>query len=135
MPRPGRLSRFVAVAIVVGVVVAFWWFGFRSNWQPRPIIEVSGSTESRTLEVTVAHEECGRGDPRVEVGDRVDAVVLAAKFDEGDGDCDSIGMQTRVSVQLDRVLGDRRIEVRVSRDLDCDIRGADAIPCVTSAGP
>lgn len=136
MTRAGRWSRIIlATAIVVGLGIVFWALGARSDWEPRPIVGVSGSPESSTLEVTVAHEFCGTGDPRVEVVDRTDTVVLSAEFDIGDGNCDSVGLQTTVDVDLDRALGDRAVEAQLARDLNCDIAGANSDRCVETAGP
>lgn len=133
--QTGWWSRLLAVAIVAGIAIAFWALGARSDWERRPIVAVSGSPESRTLEVTVAHEFCGTGDPRIEIVDGTDAVVLLAEFDIGvNGNCDSVGLKTTVDAELDRVLGDRAVEVQFARDLDCRILGADSDRCVVAVG-
>lgn len=122
-------------AIVVGIGIAFWALGARSDWEPRPIVAVSGPPDSSTLEVTVAHEFCGTGDPRVEVAAGRDTVVLSAEFDIGDGNCDTVGLQTTVDVDLDSALGDRTVEAQLARDLDFNIVGVNSDRCVEAAGP
>lgn len=86
---------------------------------------MEGAPGSRTLQVSVAHNECGTGDPRVNV-EEGDAVLLSAEFDQGRGSCDDIGLTTKVSVDLARALGDRTVEVRQvnDRSFRCDI-GSD----------
>lgn len=75
----------------------------------RTIAEVNGAIDSSTLEVTVNHNECGNGGPRVRVTEQSDeAVVLRAEQNER-RDCDDIGATSVISVELDAPLDERAI--------------------------
>lgn len=65
---------------------------------------VVGSSESTTLDVTVAHEDCGTGDPRVNVEEGLDVVALTAEYDEGRRGCNDEGRLTTISVDLDEAV-------------------------------
>lgn len=122
--RSGR--RWVAVAAVAAVLLAFaYWRLAMPNWQARAVTSVAGSSESTVLDVTVAHEDCGTGDPRVNVSEAAEVVALSAEYDEGRSGCNDIGQSTTISVELDQPLGNRTVEVRtLGRGVDSQGRGS-----------
>lgn len=56
------------------------------TWQAAAT-SVAGSSGSTVLDVTVAHEDRGTGDPRLNVSDDADTVALSAEYDEGRSGC------------------------------------------------
>jgi len=123
----GSRRRWAVVGAVVAVLLAFaYWRLAMPNWQARAVTYVAGSSESAVLDVTVAHEDCGTGEPRVNVSEDADTVALSAEYDEGRSGCNDIGQFTTIAVQLDEPLGNRTIEVRtLGRGIDCDVAGDD----------
>jgi hypothetical protein len=110
MDWSGRGLRIAVLAIVVVGVGAFVWVTNRPEWVPTPIEGVVAASGSDAVTVTVFHGQCGR-DPRVVVVEQTDAAVhFRAEQDEG-GDCDSVGLTSQISVELDAELGARSIEL------------------------
>lgn len=136
MWRGGRLWTWAGVGAVVALVLGLGWLTMRPNWQPRPIVAVEGTVDSHILDVTVAHEDCATGDPRVHATEpNADQIVLSAEYND-DGDCNDVGLQTTVTVELAGEVGNRTVRVRtLDRELDCDIAGSDDPPCVASNSP
>lgn len=110
MNGPGRQRGAVLGLVLVAVLVAgFVYLAVQPQWAARSIAEVIGATDSSTLDVTVNHNRCGNGGPRVKVTrESADSIVLSAEQDER-GDCDDIGLTSIVTVELDAVLGERAI--------------------------
>ena len=130
MSRSGRRWAVVGVLVALPTAATLWWF-LVPNWQARAVTSVVGDSESTTLDVTVAHEDCGTGDPRVNVSEDAGTLALSAEYDEGRRGCNDEGRLTVVSVELDEPLGNRTIEVRtLGRGVDCDIAGDDLRRCV-----
>lgn len=130
MTRSARNWLLVGMLLALPVLVAIWWFVV-PNWHARGITSVVGSSESTALEVTVAHEDCGTGDPRVNVDEGPDVVALTAEYDEGRRGCNDEGRLTTVVVDLEEPVGNRTIEVRtLGRGVECDIAGDDLRRCV-----
>ena len=119
----------IAIVTVISVVLLLGWLALRPNWQPRSIVGVEGAVDSQILDVTVAHEDCGTGNPRVSARESGnDSVVLVAEYNER-GDCNDIGLESTVTVELARELGDRTVSVTIGREIDCEIAGRGGEPC------
>lgn len=124
---------WAGVGVVLVLALVFGWLVLRPTWQPKSIVAVEGTVDGRTLDVTVVHEDCGSGDPRVHAGETSDGeVVLSAEYRK-DRECDDVGVRSTITVKLAREVGDRAIRVaRLGRDFDCDIAGRVDQPCIAS---
>jgi hypothetical protein len=138
--RSGRTLRVVVFAIVVLGIASFVWATNRPEWVPTSIEGVVASSDSDEITVTVFHGICRR-DPRVVVILESSSVVrLRAEQDEG-GDCDSVGLTSEISVDLDAALDTKSIEVEHARgrvdqaDLSCVVDGQPADRCTSIAAP
>lgn len=97
------------LGLIAVLVAGLVYLSVQPQWATRSIAEVNGATDSSTLEVTVNHNRCGNGGPRVNVTRQsADSIVLSAEQDER-GDCDDIGLTSTVTVELDALLGQRAI--------------------------
>jgi len=129
MDRSGRGLRIAVLALVVVAIASFMWATSRPEWAPVHIEGIVAASESDEIEVTVAHGQCRRG-PRVVVVDETGSLVrLRAEQDEG-GSCDSVGLTSEISVELDAELGTRRIELERFRPT-----GRPAAACVVDGEP
>jgi hypothetical protein len=110
MQRPSRqpgavLALLVIAVLVIGIVYA----SLQPRWSERTIADVEGSTDSTILTVTVNHNDCGNGGPRVRIIRQTDDLVeLHAEQDER-SDCDDIGLTSVITVDLDAPLGERQL--------------------------
>lgn len=125
----GAVLTLAAIALLIA---GFIYLLVQPRWAERTIAEVNGAVVSSTLEVTVNHNECGNGGPRVRVTEQSDdAVVLRAEQNER-GDCDDIGLTSVVTVELDAPLGERAIlfdPEEQSGSVVCTIDGATTQSC------
>lgn len=126
--QPGAVLALVVIAIVIaGFVYAL----MQPRWSDRSISEVSGANDSSTLAVTVNHNQCGNGGPRVRVTQSAESVVLHAEQNER-GDCDDVGLTSVVTVDLEAPLGQRQIRFdpqQGSESMVCDIDGRAVNQC------
>ena len=117
------------MAVLVAVLV---FLLLQPSWSARTIAEVKDAPDSAKLEVTVNHNECGNGGPRVRVTEQSDqAVVLRAEQNERGG-CDDIGLTSVIAVELDGPLGERAILFEPedqSGSVECIIDGASIEGC------
>lgn len=126
--REARRTAIVSIAVLLVVVVGVVVLMNRPNWENKTILSVAGSTDGRTLEVTVPHAACG-GRPSVRTEESSDVVVVRADYDES-GSCDSVRLETTVDVDLDELLGERTIRVEHgSLSLKCTIDGSASDRC------
>lgn len=107
---PGRQRGAVlGLALIAVMVAGFVYLSVQPQWASRSMAEVIGATDSSTLDVTVNHNRCGNGGPRVNVTRQsADSIVLSAEQDER-GNCDDIGLTSIVTVKLGAALGQRAI--------------------------
>ena len=120
------------LAAIAVLIAGFIYLLVQPRWVERTIAEVSGAIGSSTLEVTVNHNQCGNGGPRVRVTEQTaEAVVLRAEQNER-GNCDDIGITSVISVELDAPLGERAILIdpeEQSGSVVCTIDGATTQSC------
>jgi hypothetical protein len=129
MDRSGRGLRIAVLALFVVGVGAFVWATNRPEWETVHIEGIVASSDADEIDVIVAHGQCGR-DPRVVVVEQSDdAVRLRAEQDVG-GDCDSVGLTSEITVELDADLGAARIEVERFRPV-----GRPEAACVVDGEP
>lgn len=127
-PTSIRLALVVSAIVIAGFVYAL----MQPRWSDRSISEVSGATDSSTLAVTVNHNECGSGGPRVRVTQQsAEFVVLHAEQNER-GDCHDVGLTSVVTVDLEAPLGQRQFRFDPKQGSDsvvCDIDGRAVNQC------
>jgi hypothetical protein len=125
----GAVLTLVAIAVLIA---GFVYLLVQPRWTERTIAEVNGAIGSSQLEVTVNHNECGNGGPRVRVTEQSDdAVMLRAEQNER-GDCVDIGLTSVITVELDAPLGERAILFdpdEQSGSVVCTIDGATTESC------
>lgn len=124
----------VAALAVVGLAVALMaWSELRPNWEQRSIVAVEGAVNGHMLDVTVVHEDCGTGDPRVLVDESdPDVVLLTAEYNAG-GNCDDVGLSTGVIVELREPLGEREVLINgAGPEVQCNIEGAEIARCANT---
>lgn len=137
--RMGRGIQIAALAIVGLGVVLFIWASNRPDWKPTLITEVTATSDSADLSVTVSHSQCRR-DPRVQVVDESsEAVRLRAEQDQGGG-CDDIGLSSEISVRLNTELGTRRVELEEppsseGTNISCVVDSQISDRCVANLDP
>lgn len=110
MKRPSRQQGAVLTLLVIAVlVIGIVYASLQPRWSERTIADVEGSADSRILTVTVNHNDCGNGGPRVRIiRQSEDLVELHAEQDERGG-CDDIGLTSVVAVDLEAPLGERQL--------------------------
>ena len=133
MRRVEPLSPWAAVlygVLGVGLVLAFVGLLDRPDRERIRIERVEASTRDAVLSITVGHASCGG--PRVRVVEQTATSVVVRADHDTRGGCDSVGLTTTVTVQLDSVLGQRsiRLEGSDSGPVACDIEGAPGDRCV-----
>ena len=125
----GAVLTLVAIAVLIA---GFIYLLVQPRWTERTIAEVNGAIGSSNLEVTVNHNECGNGGPRVRVTEQTaEAVVLRAEQNER-GDCNDIGLTSVITVELDAPPGERAILFDPEEQSDsvvCTIDGATTQSC------
>jgi len=122
----------LTLAAIAVVIAGFIYLLVQPRWTERTIAEVNGAIGSPTLEVTVNHNDCGNGGPRVRLTEQTaEAVVLRAEQNER-GDCNDIGLTSVIAVELDAPLGERAILFEPedqSGSVVCLIDGATTQSC------
>lgn len=110
MKRPSRQRGAVLALLVIAVLVAgIVYASLQPRWSERTIADVEGSADSTILTVTVNHNDCGNGGPRVRIIRQTeDLVELRAEQDERGG-CDDVGLTSVVTVEFDVPLGERQL--------------------------
>lgn len=128
--RAERLTALVGLLLLAAVVAGVWYLLNRPTWVEKPILAIAGATDNAVLDVTVAHPSCDNREPKVEVDESSETVSLLAEYDEH-GSCDDVGLETIVTVKLDRHLGARSIHVDgpQGNSLACNIVGATSEAC------
>ena len=110
MNRPSRHRGAVLALLVIAVIIAgVVYASLRPRWSERTIADVEGSADSTTLSVTVDHNECANGGPRVRIVDQSESVVELRAEQNERGGCDDIGLASVVTVDLDAPLRERQI--------------------------
>lgn len=123
MGRRTRQPGAVLALVVIGIAIAGFVYALNQpRWSDRSIAEVSGATDSSSLAVTVNHNQCGNGGPRVRVTQQsAESVVLHAEQNER-GDCDGVGLTSVINVDLEAPLGQRQIQFDPQQ-------GSDTVVC------
>jgi hypothetical protein len=121
----------VALAVVVGAA-ALLIEAFDDDREAVSIDAVTAESDFEVIEVAVFHHGCGLPRPEVSVDEDERAVEMWAVYDDS-GDCDDVIVHSDVSVELERPLGTRVIEVRRVADsgqLTCVIDGQPSDRCL-----
>lgn len=121
----------VALVVCVGVA-ALVVEAFDDDREAVSIDAVTAGSDSDVIEAMVFHHGCRSPQPDVSVDEDERAVELWAVYDDS-GDCDDVTVASEVSVELDRPLGTRVIEVRRVADsgqLTCVVDGQPSDRCL-----